>query len=289
MARACLGLTTEVAIQVIQQMKFAHPTDALVDEINNDNKFIAELKMDGSRYAMTQTAEKTELINRRGKEKSNLYPEFDGVNLPHQTILDGEMVVLTSDKPHGDFRKLQQRDSGRWNHKKEMLSKKWKATYVVFDVKMWHGRNLKKKPYGERREILMEEVKGEYDNIEVVPVFDTISDGWEAVVQNDMEGLVVKQYGSKYRTGRTSKWYRVKNLKDSLIEAYDYEEHSKGVTIMAQDSYEDTHRVNVNGETSKKVKEQLDSEDSIQMEVTHLGRQESGKFREPRFKRLVEG
>ena len=95
----------------------------------------------------------------------------------------------------------------------------------------------------------------------------------------------MKRPETQYPNGRTGKWRKVKNIKDTILTAKDYEEHNKGITVIGEDSHGD-HRLTVNGRIHKKVKDAIDDEGEAEVEVSYLERTKNGSLREPCFKRL---
>lgn len=270
----------------------AKPRQAEREEIDDD--WYIELKYDGSRQFLIQEGEEFEIRNKRGYDKTRHFPEIS--ELPGDMILDGEMVVFDDLHPHGNKSILQRRDGGKAvvnkngseNFKQKMKMKQYPVTFVAFDILKYDGKDMRELSIEERREKLKDIVEKIDDSVIVSERFDNISDAWGMVKEEKMEGVIVKKPESEYPTGRTSKWKKIKNVKDTILKCHDYEEHDKGVTAIGEDE-EGDHRFTVNGRQSKKVKEQIEDKGEAKVEVSYLERTDDGNLREPTFKRLTTG
>ena len=162
-------------------------------EYSNYSNFYAEVKLDGMRCALSNT-DKVRLLRDNGIEKTSQFPEiFNGTKLPQDTILDGEICIL-NDPFSADFQKLQTRqttDQMRIN----LLSKKIPATFVVFDILRFKGKNLESKTLAERKKIL-EGIKFVTERIKIIKRYD--SKYLLNILRKDMEGIVLKDPSSTY-------------------------------------------------------------------------------------------
>lgn len=268
-----------------------------VDKEERPEKWYIELKYDGTRQFLLQDSNNTKLLNKRGTNKTRHFPDITKkVDLPENTILDGETIVTDDLHPHGNKNVLQKRDggqpvireSGKTNFTPKMKMKQYPATFVAFDVLQYKGNNMRELEIEKRREKLKEIVKQLSDCVKISTRFDDFSRAWARVTEKKMEGLILKKPESKYPEGRTSKWRKVKNIKDTILTVKDYEEHNKGITAIGEDEESSNHRFTVNGTVSKKVKEAIEEDEEAKVEISYLERSKNGMFREPRYKRLAE-
>lgn len=121
--------------------------------------------------------------------------------IPHQTILDGEVVVVDEEgKPQ--FQWIRNYSS----------QKPGKLAYFVFDLLYLDGTNLMALPLRERKAALAQ-LMPELPNVRVVQPVET--EGallFERVREAGLEGIVAKDSQSVYAPGTTTRrWLKVKN------------------------------------------------------------------------------
>ncbi len=275
--------------------EYAQPKQSKKENAPTDWK--VELKYDGTRQFLLNTGEGVKLYNKRGTEKTRHFPDItDEVALPEGTVLDGETIVTDDLHPHGNKNVLQKRDggtpvvrqSGKMNFKEKMKMKQYPAQFVAFDIIKYKGESVKDMPLNERRELLKTVVNGLGEEVFVSKRYESLEKGWEEVLDKKMEGVILKKPETQYPVGRTPTWRKVKNIKDTIITARDYEEHNKGITVIGEDDHDDNHRLTVNGRVSKQVRQEIEDNSEAEVEVSYLERSKNGKLREPRFKRLAE-
>lgn len=155
----------------------------------------------------------------RGEELiTDKYPEFQAfVNvLPDGTVIDGEILPYKEGRI-GTFGDLQTR-IGRKTITKALLQK----TPVIiraYDLLEWQGKDIRKHPYEERRQLLEELYDAVKDlglPLQLSERFDMES--WEAVTKERMkarelnsEGLMLKRKKSPYLVGRKKgDWWKWK-------------------------------------------------------------------------------
>jgi len=259
--------------------------------------YVVELKYDGSRQFLFNRGNGTELYNKRGKNKTRHFPDITRhIALPEGVILDGEVIVTDDLHPHGNKDVLHKRDGGKpvlrrdgqSNFKQKLKMEQYEATFVAFDIVEYKNDSVRDMSLQERRELLEEVVGGLSEEVVVSRRYDALDKGWEEVLDKKMEGLVLKDPESSYPNGRTSNWIKVKNTQETILTAHDFEEHSRGITVIGEDECADDHRLTVNGGVSDKVKGKIEEKGSAEVEVSFLERSDNDKLREPTFKRLCE-
>jgi bifunctional non-homologous end joining protein LigD len=119
--------------------------------------------------------------------------------LPADTVVDGEVVAL-DDSGRPDFYALQ--------HFQASASR---IHYFVFDVLIWHGRDLTKLPLTERRKPLKSVLK-QRSPIRVSEQFNISADAMiSAVREQGLEGVVAKRKDSLYESGkRFGSWAKLR-------------------------------------------------------------------------------
>lgn len=178
------------------------PMKARIGEPGAGVEWQFEVKWDGYR-AIAFCGGKFRLQGRRLNAIGADYPEIAGLGddpAADGLILDGELVVF-DEAGRPDFQLMQaRRDLGL------------KAHFLVFDLLWSAGRDLRGRPYRERRERLEQTgLEGERwsvpDRIE-----GDLGDVMEATAGLGLEGVVAKDPESPYVEGsRSGYWLKVKN------------------------------------------------------------------------------
>ena len=110
------------------------------------------------------------------------------------------------------------------------------ATYIIFDILEKDGKPLVDLPLIERKVILKKSVKEGSHVIINDFVEEKGEQFYQAVLQQDLEGMVAKRKDSPYEQGlRTGSWLKVKNLKscDCVIFGYSRGEGARESTFGA--------------------------------------------------------
>jgi bifunctional non-homologous end joining protein LigD len=168
--------------------------------------FAFEPKLDGWRAVVHVTGAKIAVYTRPGREVAASVPELAGLAdvVPDGTVLDGELVA-GSGRPSSFYRLgtlLATRPGERSR----------RATFVAFDVLTVGGRRMVDQPYEERRALLESLLLAgpawctvsQWTDVELVDLL-------EACNRLEIEGLVGKRLGSRYRPGeRSGDWVKVK-------------------------------------------------------------------------------
>ncbi|MEI5672319.1 MULTISPECIES: non-homologous end-joining DNA ligase [unclassified Nocardioides] len=121
-------------------------------------------------------------------------------------VVDGEIIAL-NERGLPDFRTLQDRMHVRKATTAARLAEAVPATYMVFDLLRLDGADLTGLPLEERRERLAGlgmtgwQVPASYDDGAML---------FDATLAQDLEGIVSKRRGSRYRPGeRTTHWQKL--------------------------------------------------------------------------------
>lgn len=279
-------------------------------EKRKNGEWIGELKFDGTRALAYVRDGEYKLVNRRNFEISRNFPElkFPDVN----AILDGELVIFTNGK--SDFSKILTRTHITNNMKIRLLSKRYPATFMVFDI-LYIENNKQKKllnlPLIERKKIL-EEIE-ETENVKIVDYVEgeEIIELWNEAKEKDLEGVILKEKDSKYKCGeRSDKWIKIKTLETGEFKIVGYREsesralrslvlmdNSKNYVGRVGTGFSDEYLKELKGKLDKlktntpKFKE-LDKkyditwvEPDLECEVEYLEKKEH--LRQPSFKKLI--
>ncbi len=172
----------------------------LVDSPPGGPQWVHEIKHDGYRLIARKERDAVRLSSRYGTDFTDTMNSIaaSDASLPAEsTVVDGEAVVLRGDG-HSNFEALRTRAAAR-------------ATYVVFDLLLLGGRDLRQRPLEERRALLADLVA----DAEGVLFSEAISaEGdvvFDAACRMGLEGIISKRLGSPYQSGRTRFWLKTKN------------------------------------------------------------------------------
>lgn len=208
----------------------------------NRTNWIFELKYDGYRTIAVIQKGEVELYSRN---KLSFTESFESIatslhNLPHDCVLDGE-VVVEDNNGRSDFQLLQNfRKTGNGQLK-----------YYVFDILNLDGNDTRNLTLLQRKELL--QMMLENSSLENVIYSDHVLEIGESLfkiaVDKKLEGIMAKSAESPYRTGkRSGEWLKIKNtLEEEVIIAGITEPQGArnyfGALIMAQ--YVDDQLVHV--------------------------------------------
>jgi len=151
-------------------------------------------KLDGYRLEAVHSGGKTTLYSRRQNVLNGKFPyiakSLDG--LPNGTVIDGELVALSSDgRPN--FNLLQ-----------NFRSAESHIIYYAFDVLVHKGHDLTQIPLAERRDILRSIIQPT-EHVDLSVVADkTAAEMLAFVREHGLEGIVAKRADSVYQPGKRS-------------------------------------------------------------------------------------
>ncbi len=193
---------------------------ALRAAIAQPERWAIEPKVDGVRGLVVFTPEHVvETRNRRGERRDwQRHPGFarglrrlptrlpilwDGTVLDGELIADrfaGTMAALHGSATHGD-----------------------RLRFVVFDIPVLAGVDLRRLPWRERRARL-ELLAAAFDvPFELSPLVEPSSSLVEQMVDGRLEGVVLKDVESTYRDGSRAGWFKVKDPSWYEREAWRFE------------------------------------------------------------------
>lgn len=163
-----------------------------------------EVKWDGYR-AIAFCGDRFRLQGRRLNEIGADFPEMEGLaddTRAQGCILDGELVVVDDDgRP--DFQLMQSR-----------RERGLRARFMIFDLLWANGKDLRDRPYTERRERLEAlELSGETWSVPE-RIDASLEEALAATRALGLEGVIAKDPSSPYVEGRRSSyWLKVKHVR----------------------------------------------------------------------------
>jgi bifunctional non-homologous end joining protein LigD len=179
-------------------------------EILQSKSYIFEPKLDGYRALCQKRGGTLRLISRNNRDITLEFPGLSfGDHINADCTLDGEIVIY-DETGNPSFALMQQR-----KHRRPP------PTYVAFDILELEGRDLRRLPLSERKQLLTEVVE-EGGNLQLMPSTENGAELWNVVTTRGLEGVMAKKKDSVYVTGRSRAWLKIKLEKtvDSVIVGY---------------------------------------------------------------------
>jgi bifunctional non-homologous end joining protein LigD len=183
---------------------------ALTDKPPSGPDWSHEIKFDGYRLIARKDGDRVRLWARTTTDYTGSLPRIRAAvaALPvHSAVLDGEAIVLRPDAT-SDFHALRSAEGQA------------RAVMIAFDLLEVDGEDIRRQPIEERRARLAAILKPRS-----VRVARRIADGiqrsepivgkgeamFREACRMGLEGIVSKRIGSRYVSGRTRAWLKVKN------------------------------------------------------------------------------
>jgi len=210
-------------------------------EILKSKHYIFEPKLDGTRALIFIDKKKKvfRIINRRNREISYRYPEFNFFNnVKESCILDGEIVVF-NEKGLPDFNLLQQREQTENKIEIKIKSKTIPACFVVFDILKLKEKDLRRLGLEKRKEILSKNVVKEDEYFKKIISYCDGIKLWKIVKKLKLEGVIAKRKNSIYREGRSEDWLKIKNFKSVDAIVIGFTKEKREISALALGLYKD--------------------------------------------------
>ncbi|MGE3835815.1 MAG: ATP-dependent DNA ligase [Acidimicrobiia bacterium] len=203
----------------------ARPTAALPDE-GRAERFSFEPKFDGFRALAFVQDGRVVLQSRQQRFLTRYFPEITTALLqqvPDGTVLDGELVIRTGGRL--DFGALQRRIHPSAMHAARR-SQTTPATFVIFDVLVREGVDLRPEQYRRRRKALRRLLNEVRPPLALMPATRDLAGAraWMAdhagtrIEGSGIEGVVVKDRRRSYRPDRHT-WdkVRIHHTTDAIV------------------------------------------------------------------------
>jgi bifunctional non-homologous end joining protein LigD len=170
--------------------------------------WLHELKLDGYRIQAHKDGDKVQLLTRTGLDWTHRMKSIATLvaGLPvEKAIIDGEVVVLTVNGTT-NFADLQA--AFQEGVKKPL-------TYFAFDLLHLNGHSLRGLPLIERKKLLERVVEGGGDFLRFSEHVDTSGDVvFKKACELHAEGIISKRAMSKYSSGRSGDWLKLKCIRE---------------------------------------------------------------------------
>jgi DNA ligase D-like protein (predicted ligase) len=202
-----------------------------VDQLPLGKDWIYELKLDGYRALVMKKRRAVTIFSRRGNNLNSAFPSIVRAFsfLPDETMIDGELVVL-DEQGMPSFSALQHsRFTPDTLH------------FYVFDLVVFHGRDLRKLPLVDRRVLLENRaLKNMHDPVRLSLVFDAPPNQLIAAAKTaGLEGVVGKRAEGRYESGeRSGAWVKYKTNKGQELVIGGYKPGTNGFDYLLVGYYE---------------------------------------------------
>lgn len=176
-------------------------------------QWLMEPKYDGWR-AIASSVDGIRLETRTGNPITQVPYIADAVGerIPRQSIIDGEIVDLRSGaKQWNRTQTILSTTCGGYQHKPDEADPP--LTYVIFDVLQIAGEDVRHQPLSERKRRLLDMLSGlsEDDVLMHSPIRQASEGGFDELIAEGFEGVVVKDVNSRYVCGaRRYGWLKIK-------------------------------------------------------------------------------
>ena len=178
----------------------------------SDPGWIFERKLDGERclaYVGGSGRGEVRLMTRNQHDVTSTFPEIaEGLLAQRRQdcVVDGEIVAFEGSQTR--FERLQQR-LGVARPGKDLLTR-YPVYYYVFDVLYADGRDTRRLPLLERKDVLRAALKFQ-DPVRYTEHRDTQGEAYyQQACRDGWEGLIAKRADAPYRGGRTKDWLKFK-------------------------------------------------------------------------------
>jgi ATP-dependent DNA ligase len=184
----------------------------LVKELPSGEGWQYEPKWDGFRGVLENDGGELALWSRNERPLLRYFPELRplGESLPPHTALDGEIVIER--EGHLDFDAMQMRLHPAESRVRK-LSAEIPAQYVVFDLLLWDGEEVWRRPLEERRAELAGHAP---EGVRLSPFTSdlaTAEDWLRRIETAGLDGVVAKRLGLPYLPGSREGVVKVKRHK----------------------------------------------------------------------------
>jgi ATP-dependent DNA ligase len=183
----------------------------LVRELPEGERWQYEPKWDGFRGILENVGKELALWSRNGRPLLRYFPELRplGELLPARSVLDGEVVIVRDGAL--DFDSMQMRLHPAESRIRK-LSGEIPAEFVVFDVLLWDGEEVWRRPLEERRSELERVATG----FRLSPAANSLDEarGWlDRFESLGLDGVVAKRLDAPYLPGSRDGVVKVKEHK----------------------------------------------------------------------------
>jgi ATP-dependent DNA ligase len=189
-----------------------------------------EPKWDGFRAIIFRDGDEVEIGSRNEKPMTRYFPELVAAfrrELPERCVVDGEIVIASGGGL--DFEALQQRIHPAASRVK-MLSETTPASFVAFDLLALGDDDLMKRPFADRRALLMEALAGAASPVHITPATTDrqVAQRWFSEFEGaGLDGVVAKPLGGVYQPDKRA-MFKIKHERTADCVVAGYRLHKTG-------------------------------------------------------------
>jgi len=284
-----------------RQVMLVEPMRPLETKNIPEGSWLAEEKKDGSLTMMYAVPGAVAYVNRRGRDKTAIYPELTDDEPKHlkvhgPTIIEGEAYALKGNTD--SFERFLTRDlvqSPKRAREEERVSSA-PLRYEAFDIVMKDGAWLVDKPIEERKKILENTVEPTKE-LKISRYSKSPREFTEKMSRDpSVEGVIFKRAGSPYESGKSPLWRKLKFKKaaDVVITGYDKGRGKRksigrlvaGVYDSSMGKVKEVARVGTGFKDKELVdiKRKLDRGEKVFAKVEYIKVGSQGRLRAPSFR-----
>lgn len=244
------------------------------------NRFKSNIKYDGERViAIKQKGSSVILLNRGGNIVSYKFKEVvDQLNkIDRSFIVDGEIISHDN-----DFSKLQKRALTKDPKKIEALMKIIPVKYMVFDILSIDDRSIMNETL-ESRLVYLSQLIMDSEYVEMVE-YDDIDNLLSIAIENQLEGIVIKDLKGVYEGRRSKNWIKHKLFKETTITITGFTENNAGI----RGTDNEGNAVQIAGKNAVDVKEVMSMNGYVNINVQYLSKGKDGRMRFPSYRGIAE-
>jgi len=187
----------------------------LVDNPFDDKAWVFETKWDGFRLITEKRGHAVRLWSRNGIDVTTRY----AVLLPALQKIGGSSVI------DGELCALDAQGRSRFQLLQNALNKKAKLLYVVFDALFVGGKDVRKKPLLERKELLKAQLPHDPLFYYSEHVAEFGKQEFAKAQRSHEEGVIAKRAAGLYYSGkRTREWLKFKAVHEQEVVIVGYTE-----------------------------------------------------------------
>jgi ATP-dependent DNA ligase len=239
----------------------------LARELPTGEQWCYEPKWDGFRCIVFRDGDEVELGSRNERPLTRYFPELVEPlteALPRQAVVDGEIVIMTD---HGlDFDLLSLRIHPA-KSRVEKLAGETPAAFVGFDLLADGKKDLRERPFEERRTALERAVKESNRQVHLTPLTrdsDLALRWFDEFEGAGLDGVVAKDAAAPYLENERG-WVKVKHLRtaDCVVAGFRLHKDGDGVGSLLLGLYDDEgtlHHVGVASSFAAAMRSKLASE-----------------------------
>ena len=201
----------------------------VVDSLPEGREWMYEVKLDGYRALLIKNGDKVQIRSRNDRDMTATYPSVAAAARrlrADRAVVDGEIVAVDA-RGRPSFQALQHRAAHSG----------YSVVFYAFDLLHLSGEDLTGLPLDERRNRL-EGVVADSGVLLSIELPGTAAKVIEAVSNLGLEGVIAKRRTSRYGSGRTDAWLKLKLDRQQEFVVGGYRPGPNGVDALLVGYYE---------------------------------------------------